>query len=237
MTLIEVMLSIGIVIMISVIGFASVEDAIELNQVLATGDSTARGARVTLGRLRRDLQLAYLSPYQLNTQNMQTLMVGQDDDPDTLFFTTLAHQRLYKNTQECDQTEVTVWAERGRREHGHGYILYHREAERIDQFPDEGGRIWPLAYNVRSFNARYLDGQRFEWVDEWDSRGVETANRLPRAVQLGLVLLGVDPDDEDDVIEVPFLTTVALEYAAPVVSQNMLDMGAAGATAAPLGGP
>jgi hypothetical protein len=232
MTLIEVMVSIGIILMISIIGWASVEDAIDMNEALSVGDTTARGARVSLGRLRRDLQMAYLSPYQQTTQNIQMVFVGQDDDPDTLFFTSLAHERLYKNTKECDQTEITVWGERGRREHGHGYILYHREAERIDQFPDEGGRIWPLAYNVRSFNARYLDGVTFEWMDEWDTRGTDTANRLPRAVQLGLVLLGVDPDDENDVVEVPFLTTVPLVYANPVTPQNMLDMGGMGAGAA-----
>jgi hypothetical protein len=230
MTLIELMVAIGIVVIMAGIGWASVGDAVEMNEVLAQGDATSRSARVALGRLRRELQLAYLSPYQqgnqLGTQAVQTIFVGQDDDPDTLYFASLGHQRLYRNTYECDQTEITVWGERAPRDKGPGDILFHREAERIDQFPDEDGRIWPLAYNVRTFNARYLDGRTFEWVDEWDSRNAEYTGRLPRAVQLGLVLLNVDPDDEDEVIEVPFLTTVPLEYAEPVVSKNLLDPGA-----------
>jgi general secretion pathway protein J len=224
LTLMELMISIGIVVVISGVGWASVGDAVELNAVLARGDSTTRSARVALGRLRRELQLAYLSPYSRTTQNVQTIFVGEDDDPDTMYFASLAHQRLYRNTAECDQTEITVWGERGGREQGPGDILYHREAERIDEFPDESGRIWPLAYNVRTFNARYLDGRTFEWVDEWDSRNAEYAGRLPRAVQLGLVLLNVDPEDEDEVLEVPFLTTVPLEYAEPVVSQGILGL-------------
>src|SRR5690606_31674871 len=83
--------------------------------------------------------------------------------------------------------------------------------------PAEDGRIWPLAYGVETFNLRYLDGRTGEWMDEWDTRAADTANRLPRAVQIGLVLLAGDPDgDDDDTIEVPYLTTVILEYADPL---------------------
>lgn len=216
MTLIEVLVSIAIVVVMGGIGWASLEGAIELNQVLAEGDSTTRGARVALGRLRRELQLAYLTDNRANPDRYQTVFVGFDENPDRLYFATLAHQRLYRNSRESDQGEVTVWAEDGPREKGDGDILFHREAGRIDQYPDEGGRIYPLAYNVKEFNLRYLDGRDSEWADEWDTRGTDAPNILPRAVQIALVLLAPDPEDEDDTIEVPFLTTVLLQHAEPV---------------------
>jgi hypothetical protein len=128
----------------------------------------------------------------------------------------LSHQRLYHNSRECDQTEVTIWGERAKREQGQGNVMYHRESPRIDGEPDEGGRIWPMAYNVRSFDVRYLDNQTFEWFDEWDTRSADTPYRLPRAVQVGVVFLAPDPDDPDDSIEVPFLTTITLQYADPI---------------------
>jgi type II secretory pathway pseudopilin PulG len=246
MTLMEVMIALGIVVVIATIGWASVRDAIALNDALAINDDTTRSARVSMDRLRRELQLAYLTPHRVGDPwglgagnpndplaqafgaaaqqpvvtgepTYQTLFVGQNDDPDTLWFATLAHQRLYKNSRECDQAEITVWAERARREQGVGHVLFHRESQRIDGKPDEDGRIWPLAYNVRSFNLRYLDNQTFEWFDEWDTRTADTPYRLPRAVQIGLVLLAPDPDDEDRTIEMPFLTTVPLQYAEPVI--------------------
>jgi general secretion pathway protein J len=139
-----------------------------------------------------------------------------NQDPDQLVFTTLAHQRLYRDSRECDQTEVSIWAEPARDGHGEGYTLYHREASRIDQEPDVGGRIFPLAYNVRSFDLRYLDPTTNEWREEWDTRGTDTPYRLPRAVQVGLVLIARDTQDEDRTIDVPFVTTIKLEYASPL---------------------
>ncbi len=213
----EVMIAISMVLVISFVGWASVEDAIEISDILAHGDNTTRAARVSLSRLRRELQLAYLTPNRQSRNSYWTVFVGEDNDPDTLWFATLAHQRLYRNSRECDQAEITVWGERADREQGLGDILYHRESQRIDEEPDESGRIWPLAYNVRSFNLRYLDGRVNEWKDEWNSENAEYANRLPRSVQIGLVLLQTDIDDERDVEEIPFLTTVMLQYAEPVM--------------------
>lgn len=241
MTLIEVMISVGIVLAISTIGWASVQDAIELGDVLAANDDTTRGARVTLDRLKRQLQLAYLTPHRVGGAQDQfaanagqtndstattiiptytTVFVGQSDDPDRIWFSTLAHQRLYRNSRECDQAEVTVWADRAKKDQGLGNVLYHRESQRIDGEPDEDGRVWPLAYNVRSFSLRYLDHVSNEWYDEWDSRGAETPYRLPRAVQIGMVMMAPDPEDEDRTVDMPFLTTVVLEYASPVAPKT-----------------
>lgn len=261
MTLMEVMVAIGIVIVLTTIGWAAVEDAIELNDVLQMNDATTRQARVTLSRLRRELQLAYLTPNRpggavdplgmgaagqgfdalaggnanqpvvLGEPTYQTVFVGENQDPDRIWFATLAHQRLYHNSRECDQSEVTVWADRARREQGVGNVLYHRESQRIDGKPDEDGRIWPFAYNVRSFDLRYLDGVSFEWFEEWDTRSADTPYRLPRAVQVGIVFLAPDPDDPDRrTVDAPFLTTIPLQYADPVTPKfgSALLQGAAG---------
>lgn len=219
LTLIEVMISVAIVVVMATIGWASLDGAIEMNDALARTDEVTRTARVAMGRLRRDLQTSFLSQ-NTQTQSYFTLFVAEDDDPDRLWFTSLSHQRLYRNTREADQAEISVWAERAPRDLGPGDILFHREAGRIDQYPDEGGRIWPLAYHVETFNLRFLDSTTGEWFDEWDSRKAEFNNRLPRAVQIGLVLLAPDPDDEERHVEVPFLTTVMLEYADPVANIN-----------------
>jgi hypothetical protein len=88
----------------------------------------------------------------------------------------------------------------------------------VDEKPDEDGQVYPLAYNVRSFNLRYLDPQSNEWSDEWDTRSSETPYRLPRAVEIGLVLVAPDPDDERRSIDVPFMTTVLLNYGGRLLN-------------------
>ena len=117
-------------------------------------------------------------------------------------------------------TEITVWAERNMDRPG--YTLYHREAPRIDEEPDEDGVVWPLAHNVRSFRLRYLDQVSGEWKDEWDTRSADTPYRLPRAVEIGLVLIAPDPEDPTGqrTVDVPFLATVNVEYAPRMPNPN-----------------
>jgi general secretion pathway protein J len=212
MSLLEVMVSLAVIVVMMVLALQAISNALEMRELLEQSDGTTRASRVALGKLRRELQLAWLTPHRDAVNTFETVFVGVDDSPDRLYFASLAHQRLYRDTRESDQTEITVWAEPapGR---GAGYILYHREAPRVDEEPDEGGTVFPLAHDVRSFEVRFLDTQKDEWVEEWDTRSTDTPNRLPRAVQIGLVLIGPDPLDEDRTVDLPFLTTVVLEYA------------------------
>jgi len=215
MTLLEVMISIVIILTMSLIVAESLRNSIEFNEVLSLRDVTTRTARTALSRLKRDLQMAYLTPNRdgLIPERYETVFVGFDESPDTLYFASLNHQRMYLDTRECDQTEFTVWAEPAPRDRGFGSVLYMREAPRIDGEPDEQGKVLPLAYNVRSFELKYLDQQDGEWKDEWDTRSADTPYFLPRAVQIGLVLIAVDPSDPEATEDVPFLTTVMLDYA------------------------
>ncbi len=217
MTLMETMIALGIVLVLSMIGWSSVQGAIELGDALSLDDETTRAARVALGRLRRDLQVAYLTEHVTAANSYRTEFVGDNGDPDALWFTTFAHQRLYRDARESDQAEVTVWVDDAPKEHGPGDVLLYREAPRIDQYPDEGGRVLPLAYHVESFDLHYLDGRTGEWTDEWDSRSADQSRILPRAVRVGLILIAPDPDDpERRTVEKPFLTTILLDKADPV---------------------
>lgn len=217
LTLVEVVISVSVLLIIATIGWSSVQSAVEIGEILAQGDATTRTARVVLGRLRRELQLAYLTPNIMAVNSYRTVFVGFDDNPDKVFFATLAHQRIYRDSRESDQAEVTIWAETAPREISEGYVLYHRESERIDMEPDEGGRIWPLAYNVRSFDLRYLDNRVNEWRDVWDTRTGDTPYILPRAVQVGLVLIAPDPEDDRRRVDRPYFTTIQVEYADPII--------------------
>lgn len=224
MTLLEVSIAVTILLFISLIVFGALSSSIEYNRLLAMRDNTTRSARATLSTLRRELQLAYLTPSRTAIETAETVFVGYDEEPDRLYFATLAHQRLYRDSRESDQAEITVWTESSPREQGDGYILYHRESERVDHEPGQGGRVYPLAYNVRAFNVRYLDPQTNEWRDEWDSRDTDTLYRIPRAVEIGLVLIAPDPEDEDRTIDVPFLSRFELVYGQRLM-QSFVGLG------------
>lgn len=212
MNLIEVMVAIAILLVMSAIAWQVIASSADAREILSDRDVTIRGSRVAMGRLRRELQLAFLTPNRAAVNTYQTVFVGTNDDPDSLYFESFSHKRLYRNSRECDQTEITIWAEPAR-DRGEGYILYHRESARIDEEPDKDGRIHPLAYNVRSFDLRYLDPKTNEWREEWDTRSADTPYYLPRAVKIGMVLIGTDASDRDKTIDIPVMTTVILQYA------------------------
>ena len=225
LTLLEVMGAVGITLMMGVMIWDTMSNSVEFNNALSLQDETTRSARVALSRLRRELQIAFLTEHRQAIESYETVFVGEDNNPDTLYFATFAHQRLYRNSRESDQAEVTIWVEDGPDDHrGDGEVLYHRESSRIDEEPAEGGKVYPLAYNVQNFNLRYLDPRTNEWVDEWDSRNGDTANRLPRTVEIALELVATDPKDPRRTIEIPYLTSVNLEYADRL-TQSMMSNG------------
>jgi uncharacterized membrane protein YgcG len=237
MTLMETMLAVFILLVMSMVVFETMRASIEFSRILETRDATTRTARVALSKMKRELQLAYLTPHRQAIETYQTVFVGEDGDPDVLYFASLGHQRIYMNTRECDQTEITLWTEDSPDERGRGYVLYHREAPRVDEEPDEDGPVFPLAYNVRSFNLRYLDSQTAEWRDDWDTRGADTPYRLPRSVEIGLVLISEDPEDPDRTIDVPFLTTVLLQYGERILNPQAALLGQLMGNSGGAGGP
>lgn len=216
LTLLEVVIALAIMAIMMAMAGAAISNSIEAKDLLAEKDETTRAARVAMGRLRREVQLAFLTPNTNAVNTYRTVFVGLDDSPDKLFFASQSHQRLYRDSRECDQTEISVWTEpaSGR---GRGYVLYHRESARIDHEPDEGGVIFPIAQNVRSFELRYLDNRTNEWRNDWDSRKNDYLNRLPRAVQIALVLISPDPEDPNRTVDVPFFTTVRMQYAERLI--------------------
>ena len=219
LTMVEVLVAISVLAIMAALTLGSIQGAVLTRDVLAEKDGVNQGASVALSRMSRELQLAYMTSNLSAQSSSRTVFVGVQDEPiDNLWFATLAHRRLYRDARESEQAEVTLWGERDP-ENADAWVLLHREGPRIDHEPDKDGVILPLAHGVKRLDLRFLDSKTNEWEDEWDSLGVDTPNRLPRAIEILLVLLGPDPDhpdDEDRFVEHPFTTTVVLQYAEPL---------------------
>lgn len=211
-SLLEVVVALGIMGMIGLITFETIASALDTRDVLEEEDASNQSARVALDRLRRDLRVAYLTTNTSAVNTYRTQFIGKNDSPDSLWFTTLSHHRLFRESRECDQTEVTYWTEDDPTMRG-AKVLLRREAPRIDEEPEKGGLIAPLAYNLKSVEFRYINPVTNEWLEDWDSTGADQANKLPRAVQIALVFLVADPEDPEKLVERPYATTVMLFYA------------------------
>lgn len=215
-TLIEVMVSVAILTLMGGVLVVSLRGTLNARDYVAENGDVQRSARATLGRLTRELKLAYLTSSTSAVNTYQTVFIGTDDEPaDELWFASLSHRPLYRGARECDQTEVTIWTETDP-ENSEFMVLLHRESQRVDQYPARDGVVLPLAYGVKRFDLKYLDGQSAEWLEEWDTRGVETANRLPRAVKIVLVLSREDIEQPGEFVDHTYVTTVLLDMAKPV---------------------
>lgn len=211
-TLLEVVVSLAVLALIGTLTFSTIASALNTRDLLEADDAVNQSARIAMARIRRDLSLAYLTANVTAVNTYMTLFVAQDGNPDRLWFATLAHQRLYRGTRECDQSEITYFTADDPDTRG-AMALLRRESPRIDQAPERDGLIEPLAYDVTAFDVRFLDPKLNEWKDEWDTTGADTPNRLPRAAQVTLTLLAPDPEDDEKQVERTFFTTVILEFA------------------------
>ncbi|TVQ92900.1 MAG: hypothetical protein EA397_05815 [Deltaproteobacteria bacterium] len=220
LSILDVMISVGILMMLSTFTVVAMQNASRLNRLMKDQDTTFR---TPMNMVQRQLQLAFLTEHITAAERYRTVFVGKDGDPDSLWFATRGHQRRYRDSRESDQAEITLWAERMPRIDGmqtDGLVLYQRLSSIVNHEPDIGGTVQPIAYNVKSFNLRFLDGRLNEWRDEWDSRGADAPNMLPRAVEIGIVFLQVDPKRPGRFLERPYKNTVSLEFAQPMVQQR-----------------
>ncbi len=217
LTLIEIIVALGIMALIGSISAGTLSSSIDVLEAIDEAEGSNRTARIAMRRITRALQLSYLTENRTAVNTYQTVFVGKDDgDEDQVWFASLGHHRKIRNSRQCDQTEITLFTDEDP-DDADTKVLFIREAPRIDQYPDKGGRPMPLARGVSRFDLRYLDGTSGEWRDEWDTNGAETPNRLPRAVQIVLELVSKDPngDDDDDTIVTPYVQTVMLAMAGP----------------------
>jgi hypothetical protein len=220
LSILDVMISVGILLMLSMFTVIAIQNAAKVAELMKNQD---RSFRTPLLMLRRQVQLAYLTESLTAAERFRTVFVGTDGEPDSLWFVTRGHQRRYRDSRESDLAEVTIWGERMPRIDGfesEGLVLYQRVSPIVDHEPDEGGTIQPIAYNVKSFNLRYLDGRVNTWRDEWDSRSGDAPNMLPRAVEITMVMLVPDPKRKGRFLDRPIQTSVTLEFAAPMVQQR-----------------
>lgn len=223
LTMVEVVISLGILVMIGTLTWQTIAGSLMLRDILEYEDGISRSARVAMDQIEKELRVAYLTTNTQSINTYQTVFIGKDGgDEDSLWFATLAHRRKYVGSKEGDQGEVTLWVEKGNKETEQ--VLFHREAGRVDNEPEKGGSILPMMTHIKQFNLRYLDGTTNEWLDEWDSTGAEQTNRLPRAVEIAVVVEKTHPETKEEQ-RFTFLNTVVLEMAKPMTRSALAGNG------------
>jgi general secretion pathway protein J len=183
-SLVELMIAMAITAAIGGMTIGAFRQVDRASEIARSQGERYAAARMALQRISREVSMAFLSENydRRRFRDRPTLLVGREDE---LLFTTMAHQRLYRDAKESDQAVVEYVVESDP-DHSGEDALFRREKARVDDEPDRGGRKDLVADHVVSFRIRYWDAQRKDWAREWTTRSVEKAGELPSRVRFEL---------------------------------------------------
>jgi general secretion pathway protein J len=184
MTLVEVLIAIGITAAMGAMTLGAFRQVDRANEIVREQSERSAAARVALSRLARELSMAFVSDNYDRGQFRErpTLFVGREDE---LLFSTMGHERLYRDAKESDQAVVEYTVESDPDRSGED-ALFRREKVRLDGEADRGGRKDLVADRITGFRLQYWDQVKKEWVREWSTRSVDRTNDLPVRVRIEL---------------------------------------------------
>ncbi|MFA6034209.1 MAG: type II secretion system protein GspJ [Myxococcota bacterium] len=189
MMLIEVLVALAILSLITTLVYGSISRSTEAKDVAERITARYSTARVALSRMAREISMAFLSTHISQDRRTITLFKSKNELPvDSLLFSSMAHMRLSANSHESDQSYIWYYGDDCRESPGKKCLM-RREKPRLDDMPEEEGPAEVLAEDIVELEIKYWDDQQREWVDEWDTTGVEKANRLPRIVRIAMTIL------------------------------------------------
>ncbi len=209
-TLVELMIAMAITAIIGAMTVGSFAQIDRASRVARDQGERYEAARLALSRMAREVSMAFLSEnYDRNRFHNErvTLLVGRED---RILFSTMAHQRLYQDAKESDQSMVEYVVDRDP-DSGED-ALFRREKVHLDDEPDRGGRKDLVATNVRGLTFAYWDSQRGEWAREWSTKSVEHSGALPSRVRFDLEMKLADGRTERFVTEARIELRTPLQY-------------------------
>ncbi len=217
-TLIEVMISVGILGVIMILIWSSTAQTLRSKDRVETRDLVFHQGRVALRKISDDLSMAILAKATGRPTGdqgtMKTFLVGEDSSTqDSIRFTTLSKIRYFKDGKESDQCKVS-YSVRPDPDDPKLMNIVRKEQSWFDDSTEVEGREFVLVKGVQELNIEYYDDRKGEWTRGWDSEKAEWRNRLPRAVKISLVF--DDPGFEG--VTIPMSTSVMLAMSSGLVS-------------------
>lgn len=191
-TLMEVMIAVAITALMGTVVAMAFTTGFNAKEVVEADADRYRMLRTAMNRMVREVGSAFVSDrYDLkrfrDQNDRPTNFVGERD---RLLFTTFAHQRLYTDAKESDQTVVEYFVESSNERGANGRLdLKRRQNPNVGERMDRGGTTDVLYEGVKSVEFAYWDSEKKDWDDEWDTRRAERKSILPTRVRMTIVAL------------------------------------------------
>ena len=207
MTLVEIMLTIGLIAMVSVLIYGTFDTLGKGRRREQRRAERTREGRQALDRIAREMQSAYISMHQpanvalvVRNTGFVSAMSGAFARVD---FTSFSHRRLLRDAKESDQAEISYFSARDERPRLKGQStdakldLVRREQTPIDTDFKKGGIVQVLAEDITEFRVKFFEPSTLQWLDRWDSTQANMQlGRIPIEVRVTLVLKSQPPTPE-----------------------------------------
>jgi general secretion pathway protein J len=188
LTLIEVMVSIGVLSMVGITIWSATSQSARVRNIVLDAHERYHEVRTAFDFMTRDIQSAFLSQHRAPVEpTHDTIFIGEDQgSEDRLDFAAFSHQRRYFDSKESDQCEVGYFLERDPEESDQMNLI-RRTSPILDLEPLEGGQYLILVRDVLELDLQYFDLSMEEWQDSWDTTELtgETGH-LPSQIRIRL---------------------------------------------------
>jgi len=192
LTLVEILIAVVIMTMMTVsvwVTFGTTMGGMRHAEQVQIRYSQIRNA---LSRMTAEMSMAYLSFNRpADEERHFTLFDGREQfNADSVTFSSFAHVRMRKDGNESDQSIIQYFLERDPKD-GTRTHLYRRETRRLTGDTPERLIEYSPAYifceDVKSFDVKYWDVKKIDWVDEWRTTKLDMhPDRLPERVKITL---------------------------------------------------
>jgi len=210
MTLLEIIVSVSIVVVMASLVYGSARRQMEARDLANRIEERYSMVRIAMSRMAREISMAFLSNHISLDKRTQTIFKGVNESPiNRLTFSSFSHQRLKSDVHESDQNVITYYGKQDK-ENTSLMNLMRYEKKIIDDKPEEYGEGEVLARGIVGLRFRYYDEEKKEWVDSWDTMGIERGNKLPRYVEITLTIM------DENGKEIPFVTKTKIQIQKPL---------------------
>ena len=197
-TLAEVMVAMSILALIGGLTYGTFARAMKAREQAAEVTRHYHQIRQAMLRMSREISMAFISTHRdCDDPRTRTIFrVERRGGGDRLHFTSFSNYKMRPDANVSDQNELSYFVGRDP-ENSDQEVLLRRMDPRIDDEPDEGGKIEVLANNIKSIEFRFYDPKDDEWVDDWDANNQDFEDRLPMFVSIRAEVDGLDGKTEE----------------------------------------
>jgi general secretion pathway protein J len=190
-TLMEIMVSIAILSGMTILLWGSFSLSSRSKRRIEEIEDRYHQIRIAMGRLTREISLAFLSKHDIpGTNKPRTMFVSsRSHGVDELTFSNLAHVVLKANAKESDQCLIRYFGAPDPEDRKRIHLMRYESRRLGGERVMEQGSTFVLLEDVEELHFEFFDDQLNEWKERWNTTSADgQPDRLPAKVRLTLTL-------------------------------------------------